>query len=123
HEKHLRLHGQRAGDAKALLLAAGESQGALLEAILHLVPDGGLGEALFHDFVAHHPGADAVGTGAIGDGVVEAHGERVGLRGYHAHASATAVAVHAAGDLLVVELYRAGDAAALHQIIDAVEAL
>ncbi len=31
---------KRAGDAQALLLAAGKAQGILLQAVLHLVPDG-----------------------------------------------------------------------------------
>src|SRR5215210_5800907 len=39
HQDHLRLHGQSSGDAKALLLAAGEPEPALLEPVLDLVPE------------------------------------------------------------------------------------
>ena len=39
HEQHVRLDGQRPRDAESLLLAAGESERARLEPILHLVPE------------------------------------------------------------------------------------
>ena len=39
HPQYLRLHRQRTGDAKPLLLPAGESQGRLLQPVFHLIPD------------------------------------------------------------------------------------
>src|SRR6185312_8474361 len=38
HEQHLRLDGERARDAQALLLSARQADGAVVEAILHFVP-------------------------------------------------------------------------------------
>jgi hypothetical protein len=47
HQQDLGGHGQRAGDAQPLLLAAGEPQGAFAKAVLDLFPQGGLPQALF----------------------------------------------------------------------------
>ena len=44
HEDHVRLDRERARDAEALLLAAGEPEGVVREAVLHLVPERGLPE-------------------------------------------------------------------------------
>ena len=38
HQDHVGLDGERAGDAEALLLAAGHAEGVRLEAVLDLVP-------------------------------------------------------------------------------------
>ena len=46
HQQHPWAHRQGAGDAQALLLAAGERATELAEAVLHLVPQAGLGEHL-----------------------------------------------------------------------------
>ena len=44
-------HGQSARDAEALLLSAGKAQGALLQPVLQLVPDGGVAQAALDDLV------------------------------------------------------------------------
>src|SRR5437762_780118 len=46
HQEHLRPHRERAGDAEPLLLPAGKAGPALIERVLHLVPEGGLLQAL-----------------------------------------------------------------------------
>ena len=51
HQDHLGLDRQRPGDAEPLLLAAGERQAALLELVLHLVPEGRLAQAPLDDLV------------------------------------------------------------------------
>src|SRR5215510_8990077 len=45
HQEHVGLHGDGASDAQALLLAARETQGRLLESIVHLVPERGAAQA------------------------------------------------------------------------------
>ena len=55
HEDDLGLDGDRAGDAQALLLAAGERQRAVVEAVLHLVPQRGAAQALLDRLVEHVP--------------------------------------------------------------------
>src|SRR5207245_5101823 len=41
HQEHFRLHGQRAGDAEALLLAPRQASARLAQAVLHFLPQGG----------------------------------------------------------------------------------
>ena len=55
--------GQGRGNAQPLLLAAGEAQGALLQTVLDLVPNGGVPEGFLHDGVQIRAVADAVGPG------------------------------------------------------------
>ena len=64
-----------------------------------------------------------MGAGAIGDVVVHAHGEGVGLLEHHAHPLAQLVDVDVAVDVLPVQKDFAGDFAALHQVVHAVEGL
>ena len=66
HQQDIRLHGERTGDADALLLAAGEGEGGFFEPVLDLVPDGGAGERLLDDLVELDPAADPVGARAVG---------------------------------------------------------
>ena len=88
HQQHLRLSGQRAGDAQSLLLSAGETERALFELVLRLVPDGGAFERSFHDLVKLRAAAHALQPGGVGDVVVNAHRERVRLLEHHADAAA-----------------------------------
>src|SRR5699024_2481570 len=114
-------HRQRAGDAQALLLAAGEAEGALFQAVLDLVPDGRAAQGLFHDVVQARAGVDAVRARAEGDVVVHAHREGVGLLKDHAHALAQEVDVHAPIYFFAVELDRPFYFDALDELIHAVE--
>ncbi len=47
-QQHFGIHRQRARDAQALLLAAGEAVGGLVQLILDFVPQGGAAQALLH---------------------------------------------------------------------------
>ena len=124
HEQHFGLHGQGAGDAKALLLAARHAQGALVQPVLHLVPDGGAPQAPLHDLVQLGLVVDAVGARTVGDVVVDGHGEGVGLLEHHAHALAQHVDIHfVLVDVHAVQQDVARDAAALHQVVHPVQAL
>ena len=89
-QQHLGLHGQGASDAQALLLAAGQAQGALLQPVLQLVPDGGRCAATaLDDLVQLRASARTPWRArAVGDVVVDAHGEGVRLLEHHAHALA-----------------------------------
>src|SRR5438309_7661845 len=73
HEEHVRIHGQGAGDAEALLLAAGQGAARLVQAIPHLFPQAGSGEALLQQLlpgIAVHPppGALQPRDYVVGDG-------------------------------------------------------
>ncbi len=48
-QDHLRLDGDRPGDAQALLLAARQAEGAVFEPVLDLVPEGGAAQAALDD--------------------------------------------------------------------------
>ena len=123
HEQHLGLNGQGARDAQTLLLATRQTQGVLLQAILELVPNGGLTQGLLHDAVEFLAVADAMGARAKGHVVVDAHGEGVGLLEHHAHAAAQLGGGHAVIGIVVVERDLALDAAALNEVVHAVERL
>ena len=88
HQQDFGLDGQGAGDAQALLLAARQAQGALFQPVLDLVPQGRAPQAALDDLVQLGLVAHAVQLGAVGDVVVDAHGEGVGLLKDHAHAAA-----------------------------------
>ena len=124
HQQHVRLHRQRAGDAQALLLAAGKAQRTLLQPVLHLVPDGGAAQALLHQLVQLLLAVVAVQAGAVGHVVVDAHGERIGLLEHHADAAAQVGHVHVLiQNILAVEQSLAGDAHIGNQIVHPVQGL
>src|SRR5579872_7083494 len=50
-QEHFRIYGKGAGDAQALLLAAGEAISGLIEFIFHFVPESGAAQALLYFFV------------------------------------------------------------------------
>ena len=68
----------------------------LLQPVLYLIPDAPRPvRALLHDLVQLRLVFDAVDPGAIGDVVVNAHGEGIGLLEYHAHLLPQQRGVHA----------------------------
>ncbi len=83
HEDDLRLHGNRPGDAKPLLLASGQRVAALLQLALDLVPQGGLSQRPFHQIV--HLALEAIHLGAPGNVVIDALRKRIGFLEYHSH--------------------------------------
>ena len=110
----------RARAAKALLLASGEAQTALVELVLDLVPESSLAERALEDLVrlgaseAHHA------VEAVEDVVADAHRERVGVLEDHAHVDAQCVGVHRK-DILAGELNRALVVHGLNEVAHAVE--
>ena len=82
HQDDVRLDRERAGDAEPLLLAAGERERALLQLVLHLVPERGLGQRVLDDLVQTAP--LPVHPRAERDVVVDRLRERVRLLEHHA---------------------------------------
>ena len=51
HEQDIRLYCQRAGNAKALMLATGEAERRFFEPVFHLVPECSLPQGALHNLV------------------------------------------------------------------------
>ena len=60
-------------------------------------------QGLFHDLIQLHLGADTMGTGAIGNVVIDAHGERICLLEHHAHPFPQQVDVDVPVDVLPIQ--------------------
>ena len=60
HQQDVGLDRERPRDAEALLLAAREREGGLVQAVLHLVPDRRLLQALFDPLLQLAPGSSAM---------------------------------------------------------------
>ena len=103
HEKHLGIRRQGAGDAQALLLAAGQAKTGLVELVLDLVPEGRSREAALHDLVCLGAAELLHARGAVEDVVADAHGKRVGMLKDHADVDSKRVGVHLE-DVLAAEL-------------------
>ena len=78
-QDHVWLHGKRAGDAQALLLASGQGVGAAVELVLDLVPERGLPERLLHEGVGLVPAGHAAVAArrkqdVLADGLAEGRG-------------------------------------------------
>src|SRR3990172_2908282 len=88
HEQHIRLDGERARDTESLLLATRQPEGAVVEPVGHLLPQGGRPEApLDHGLeiaAMPHPQDPR----AIGDVLEDGLRERVRLLEDHPHALA-----------------------------------
>ena len=97
HQQHLGLHRQRARDAEALLLAAGEAQRALVQAILDLVPERRLRQRPLDARVDLARVLDAADAQAVGDVLVDRLGERVRALEHHADAPADRHRIDARG--------------------------
>ena len=123
HEDDLRLDGEGARDAEALLLPARKTERGLLQTVFEFVPDSRLPQGALDDFVQLRLFADAVGLGAVGDVVVHAHGEGVGLLEHHAHPLAQDVDIHLAVQVLAADEHFARDLAVGNEIVHAVERL
>ena len=95
HQQNVGVHRKRAGNAKALLLAAGKAEGRLFQAVLHLIPQSGAAKRLFNDLVELALVLDPVNARAVGDIVVYAHGERIRLLKHHAGTPAQEIDVGA----------------------------
>ena len=121
-QQHLRLDRHRPGDAQPLLLAAGEALAALLELVLHLVPQRRLGERPLHPLVHRRGGQLLVEPHAEGDVVVDRHRKRRRRLEDHADPLAQQVQVEAGvEDVDAVEQHLAGRPLAGVELVDPVE--
>src|SRR5579863_2703825 len=84
HEDHLRLNGDGARDAQALLLTARKSGAGSIEPILDLLPQAGALQTRADDLVESGAAARAMNPRAVGDIVVD--GFRKGIRLLKNHA-------------------------------------
>jgi hypothetical protein len=103
----LRLVGQRARDGQALLLAAGQPGAQRVQAVLDLVPQRGLAQALLDQAVQLAAVAQAGAAGGEGHVVVDGEGQADRQRGHHADLAAQLVDVAQALHVLAVHLDRA----------------
>src|SRR5262245_21109585 len=85
HEEDLRLHRDRPGDAATLHLSPGEPEPALLEAVLHLVPESGPPEAALARFVERRLVVDPRDAQPVDHVLVDRLGEGVRLLEDHPH--------------------------------------
>ena len=124
HQQDFGLDSQGAGNAQALLLAAGKAQSTLFQAVLDLVPEGGTLQGAFHQLVQLCLVVHTVQPGAVGDVIVDAHGEGVGLLEHHAHPAAQLGGLHLAGkDILPFQADIALDADPGHKVVHPVQGL
>src|SRR3990170_2908236 len=124
HEDHLRVHGDGAGNTEPLLLAAGKAGAGLVEAVLYLLEQAGLGQAVDDDLLGVGLGLDqAVDARSVGDILEDRFGKRVRLLEHHADAGSELHRVNLRRiDILPVKGDRAGDPAAFDDVVHAVEA-
>ena len=117
-EKHFRVHRQGAGDAQALLLAAGKSVGGFVQHVFHFVPEGGAMQAVL-DAVSQLA-AEAVDAQAVGDIFKNGFRERIGALENHSDAAAQA-APRPCQKYFAVEQHRPLDARVAQGFLHAVE--
>ena len=123
HEQDFRFHGKGAGDAQALLLAAGEPERRRVQAVLHLFEDGGAAEAFLHLVGDERFVALAVDAQAVGHVFKNRLRERRRLLEDHAHAAAQVHHIEIGGvDVLLVQRDQAFGAGAGDKVVHAVEA-
>ena len=94
HQDDRGIHRGGAGDAQALLLAAGKSVGALVQTVLHLVPQRRAAQGFLDDAVEHVLALFPENPRAVGDVFVNAARKRIGFLEHHADPPAEFHAVH-----------------------------
>ena len=122
HQQDGGFHCQSAGDAKPLLLTTGHSQGILLQTVLDFVPDCGTAQGLFHDVIQLCLVGNAVGTGTVGNIIVNAHGKWVGFLEHHAHFLAQIVYI-GIENILTIVCNLTGDLHRGNQVVHPVQGL
>ena len=124
HQDDFRRNGDRARDAQALLLAAGQAGAGLRQPVLDLVPQRRLLQAGLDDLIelrlARRQSVDAR---AVGDVLVDRLGKRVRLLEHHADAGTQFDDVDLGiVDVLAVERDLAADTRAVDRVVHPVEA-
>ncbi len=116
------LDRQGSGDAKALLLAAGQVERVVLKTVFDLRPECGVLEAADHNLIQLAASPGTMDARPVGDVVVDRHRERVGLLKNHADLLAQQRHIDCrVVDVFAVDQHFAADANALDQIIHPVE--
>src|SRR5277367_1011109 len=87
-KEHFGIDRESAGDAEALLLSAGESEGGFFEIVLHFVPEGGAAQAVLDEVV--EAAFVAIDAQAVGYVVINRFWKWIGALEDHAHAAAQA---------------------------------
>ena len=85
HQQDFRLVGDGAGDAKPLLLAAGQTEGGVVEAVLHLVPQRGGFQRPLDGFIEFGPFRTPGDAQAEDHVFVDRLRERIVFLEHHAH--------------------------------------
>ncbi|MNP15410.1 hypothetical protein D3C76_1077660 [compost metagenome] len=121
-QQHLRLHGNGAGDDQTLLLATGQAQRRLVQAVLDLVPQGRALQRPLDGFIKHALLVDALDAQAVDHVFVDGLGERVRLLEHHAHTPAQFGNVFAlAVDVVAVQVDGTFHTATVNQVVHPVE--
>src|SRR5450631_717968 len=121
-QDHLRPHRDGAGDAKPLLLAAGEREPVGIELVLDLFPQGGALQRMLNAAFQVGFRQPLVQPDSEGDILENRHRERRRLLEYHADLGTQQIEVlRGAENILVVELYMPGGALVRIKVVHAVE--
>src|SRR6202022_2267661 len=124
HQKHLRLNGDRTGNAQALLLASGKAGARLLaRRVFYLIPKGGEAQRALHDFIQALALMKAIERQSGRHIVVNRHrGKLIGVLEHHADAAANLHGGSAIVDIHVANPHSAGGTRFRHRLMHAVEA-
>src|ERR1700690_965289 len=121
-QDHLRPHRDGAGDAKPLLLAAGEREPIGVKLVLDLLPQGGALQRMLNAALQVGFRQPLVQPDAEGDILENRHRERRRLLEHHADLGTQQIEVlRGAENILVVELYMPGGALVPIKVVHAVE--
>src|SRR5579875_2261080 len=96
-QEHVRAHGERAGEAQQLLLAAREAERGVVQAVLHGVPEADLAQALLCDDIELASPCDPMCADTSDHVVPDGHRERGGSLEEHPHPSPQVEQVRAGG--------------------------
>jgi len=123
HEQHFWLPSDGAGDTQALLLSARQGEGALLEAVLHLFPQGRRPQAPLASLIEDGAVPLAVDPQRVDDVLVYALRERVRALEHHSHALSQVDYIDVrAVDGVAVQAHIAFDPHGVDQVVQAVYA-
>ena len=121
-QDHLWAHCDGARDAQALLLPTREAGAALVELFLDLVPQGSIGQRLFHPVIQCALGGMLVESNAEGHIVVDAHGKRCRFLEDHADAPAQLIYIDTgAQDVGVIQQHLAHDPMPGVELVDTIQ--
>ena len=122
-QQHFRLDGNGTGNHQTLLLTTGETEGVVMQTILHLVPQGRTTQGALGGLIQSATIVDPLQAQTIDHVLVDGLGERVRALEHHAHLTAQGGNIDALViDVVAMQLDFPLDAADLHQIVHPVDA-